>query len=38
MERPKEVYKPKQTVSYTPKITKTSATVVPSSNGSSSAG
>lgn len=28
MERPKEVYKPKKSVSYTPKITKTSATVV----------
>lgn len=28
MERPKEVYKPKQTVSYTPKITKSSASVV----------
>lgn len=38
MERPKEVYKPKQTVSYTPKITKTSASVVSSSSPSSSAG
>jgi len=37
MERPKEIYKPKQTVWYTPKITKTSATVS-SSSSSSSAG
>ncbi len=37
MERPKEVYKPKKSVSYTPKITKTSAVVSSSSSSSSSA-